>query len=219
MVAITQNYSYKHRRWAEWENDFNIAEREQLRHSAVGGWQISFFPLPLSQSLSLTLYFCLFHFFFSFFLILSVSFHLLLFPTHFLIPVSFFLTCAHTHTDVYTELHTRESSSGNTFQGILVQGILMGPFHISALLKKKEILTCCALTEWNKVCVCFYSMSWLCPHVTTSVAIQRLGCKSCHWWVRIKVRRVLLLYLKLENQRSRGAVGYKDCPCDTSYWI
>lgn len=41
------------RRWAEWGNDFNIAEREQLQHSAVGGWQISF-PLPHAQSLILS---------------------------------------------------------------------------------------------------------------------------------------------------------------------
>ncbi len=64
------------RRWAEWENDFDIAEREQLQLSAVGGWQISsslFLSLSLILSLLLLLLFnfCLnilffFHFTFSF---------------------------------------------------------------------------------------------------------------------------------------------------------
>ena len=192
------------------------------------------FPFSLFPSLglsSLTLYFCLFHFFFSFFLILSVSFHLLLFPTRFLIPVSFHLPHAHTHTHTHTHTHRRIhriTHKGTKLWKYIPRNISPRYFngalsHFSFVEKKKEgkkeILTCCALTEWNKVCVCFYSMSWLCPNVTTSVAIQRLGCKSCQWWVRIKVRRVLLLYLSLENQHSGGAVGYEDCPCDTSYWI
>lgn len=195
VVAITQSYSYSID--AE-QNGKMISTLLRGNSCSVLLLEDDRFPLPSPSHLYSL--FSIFVSIFSFSFISSFSwfslfrgpyFSLLLLLTHYLFQISFSpFKHTQTHTDVYTLLHTREPNCGNTFPGILVQGILIGPFHISALWKKK-ILTCCSLTEWCYVCVllsvrvCFYTMN--CPNVTTRADIQRLHCKSCHLWVRIKV--------------------------------
>lgn len=84
--------------------------------------------------------------------------------------------CEHTQTR-YTQLHAGECNSQNTFPGILVQGILIVPFHVSAIWKKKKkklnMLSANRVEQSMllSVCMCvLHSMSQLCPNVTIGVS-------------------------------------------------
>lgn len=133
------------------------------------------FSLPLTQSLSHTLssLFLSLHFIFLSLLLfilltfsvfgslfLSVTFYYSLFLqcTPPLLIHTHAHQCVHTqtHTDVYTQLHTREPNSENAFPGILVQGILIGLFHVSALWKKKKNTNMLFANRVEPgVCVCY----------------------------------------------------------------
>lgn len=198
VVAITQNYSYGVD--AE-QNGKTISTLLRGNSCSILLLEDDRFPF-LSHSIPLTfflfsIFVSIFSFTSSFFLcflclVVFISAFLSLFLTHFILQ-SLSLLYIHTHTLEYAQLHTRERWKYIP-RNISERNFNRALSHFELCKKNTNMLFANRVEQCVTECACVLFLQY-CPNVTARAQIQRLYCKSCHLWVRIKVRRAIFCYL------------------------